>query len=308
MDIFELLHTKYQDEDINTKIIIEDIVPYIEKLPITKFRYPGLKIKNEIILDKQMITEYLDNPYPNKFTFGNILGDLSRTLFNNVDKFFNNVDKSINNKNEITLKSDGIICISFVVMLNEKKDLVCYVETLHKTKSYSGGRLLENLEMLVRTYTKEIKKIELEDKSNILLKGTDNINMTNSIPLYSVYICVKGQSWYNSLGYHQEYYHEEKEEWDTTRNMLFVDYAEEFKEMIKDMDVYINPQELDYHLRKIARLYNSKMTCCDVYTILYSLLKNNINVDVKIVDSCIYMLKLTRFFFEYDANLSKTIV
>lgn len=146
-----------------------------------------------------------------------------------------------NNDNYITFKIyvDKFFCISFSNIDNVSIEIVSL-----KKCSLSGKENLENLELLARNLG-YIKYLFLEDQSTIY--WTDLINPENIINIDLSLLCImtKENSYYNSLGYFQQEYDNEKLEWNIIRNMNFYDYLENIQYL--DYDSYSNIKSIFFH-------------------------------------------------------------
>ena len=99
--------------------------------------------------------------------------------------------------------------VDFVI----EDDRVIGINNINKC-GFSGTELLERIELLA--LLTKIKTIYLDDQSPIKF-GEYRLDFA------VLQILTKGESWYNSLGYYQENYNDEKNEWDLIRNIALED-------------------------------------------------------------------------------------
>ncbi len=89
-----------------------------------------------------------------------------------------------------------------------------FVKDLVKTKIYSGKEVLSLIELLCKEIP-EIKDIIIESDSSSLILNGFKINLLILSILY------KGETYYTSLGYFDETYFEDKEQWEIIRGLKF---------------------------------------------------------------------------------------
>lgn len=190
---------------------------------------------------------------------------INRKIWKLADKYFENADVIFNN-DFYTIENKGT-CISF--RIEKYKDFfTAYTGDLNKCK-FSGTETLERLELLLKACKCNIKTIYLEDQSYINYDGMH-------LDFASLHILAKGQSWYNSLGYKQENYNQECENWNLIRNEYFLDldfnqltyistknYFDNPFDMLSELNGYENPDTNFEELVKIA-VEIIKTECVDV--------------------------------------------
>lgn len=136
-----------------------------------------------------------------------------KNIVNNFNNYFPSTFIRIEGFNiEIT---NDTLCISFLI---DKKSNVI-INELKKCK-LSGKESLYNLELIL--INSNIKYIYLDDQSSFKF---DEYN----IDLGTLCILAKGESWYNSLGYYQEKFNEEKIEWNIIRDQTVLYTLENLK-------------------------------------------------------------------------------
>ena len=146
---------------------------------------------------------------------------LNKRIYKLIDTYFNIT--SINSK---TLDSDGIftintsfnnyecnMCVKFKIDYERYEDITVNIKELNKCH-YSGTETLDRLELLIRGLNNNIKYMYLDDQSYITY---EDFNLNLGI----MYILTNGMSWYNKLGFKQENYKEESNNWNIIRYNTF---------------------------------------------------------------------------------------
>jgi hypothetical protein len=100
---------------------------------------------------------------------------------------------------QINSNSNNNSCVKFIIYYeNERKTQTnLYIDNLYKC-NISGSQVLNMLENFCRQ--SEITKIVLSDTSNIIFCNKIKISLAY------IYLLATGQSWYNKLGYINEFY------------------------------------------------------------------------------------------------------
>ena len=136
-----------------------------------------------------------------------------------ISEYFDGSELKI--QNEAFYIINNGYCMSFIININNKSNYrSLWIDSLDKC-GLCGTELLKNLDKFINSLNYDgynIKYSYLNDASQITWKSE---NYSINIFLYTLKILTKGESWYNSLGYYQENYSEEKEEWLLIRNKTF---------------------------------------------------------------------------------------
>jgi hypothetical protein len=105
-------------------------------------------------------------------------------------------------------------CLKISLCQDYKLNYYIYIDSLMKGV-YTGSEILKTLELML-TNLKEIKYLKLQDQSKI-----------KTIDFSTYYILIKGESWYNSLGFYRD---EDKTDlFECYRNLQFEDIINEFE-------------------------------------------------------------------------------
>ena len=114
-------------------------------------------------------------------------------------------------------------CAYFFIYNDDEGKRTLYIDKLYKC-NLSGNQILERFDKFVEQLNKDgynIKYITLTDASYIIWKSrTSKI----TINLARLKIISNGLSWYNSRGYYQEKYNDEKLFWDLIRESSFGEF------------------------------------------------------------------------------------
>ena len=137
-------------------------------------------------------------------------------------KFFKNCKIKTDHDGEYLLYkiyTNDNLCLVFTIIDNKTIEIIKL-----KRCFYSGKNTLNNLELLSKHIG--IKYLKLEDQSKVT--WYDHLDITNGIDIdfALLNIMVKGESYYNSLGYYQRDYFLEKTKWDNISNETFFNYLE----------------------------------------------------------------------------------
>ena len=136
------------------------------------------------------------------------------SIFNdNILDFFPEYELNYDN---VVIRDDGITLLDFSFFLNPS-DLILYIkiEELNSSKSFSGNQILNLFELLLQ---------KISNRYIITLTDTSCIKRGKfKFRLSTLKILLNGISWYNSKGYFQNNFTEEKLNWDLIRelNLMF---------------------------------------------------------------------------------------
>lgn len=155
------------------------------------------------------------------------LQEFTQNVYNNIDLFFIHYVKSFESPNNICLSYNEENCLSFYLIKDKESDLF-HVDLDYIQKClYSGSSSLEKLECLLKFTSSKIVYVKLYDASVITWKvfiSDMNKEVEIKLSLQSLYILSKGMSWYNSLGYFENNYKENKDRYHYFGNMSMKDY------------------------------------------------------------------------------------
>ena len=238
-------------------------------------------------------------------------------VYSTIDNFFPELERKrishIINDGEVNIE---LFYRGYCLEINlDKNEPFLYIISLQKC-GYSGTKILENLELYANSID-EVKYIKLEDASHIALFGQDEY----AIPLYYLHILAKGQSWYNTLGYKQSMYDEEKLQWDQLRRQpmflmfekfMVIDYSDhdakdaiEILSRMYNRNISIN--ECILFIKQIwFDIYNQDISIqrvSTVYSMIYVVIKSK-NIDLKDNIKVAFYLLLTLMFpfINYDGS------
>jgi len=202
-----------------------------------------------------------------------------------IDKFFEGFSFK-KYEDEIFSIYNNDFCISFFI-----SDDSIGITQLNRC-GFSGTNNLERLELLASACS--ITNIKLDDQSSVPWNKL-------KINFAMITILSKGQSWYNSLGYYQEHYIEESNNWNILRHKNIKDCFEDLN-LISYYE-YFESSEYDNYYDDAIDLYINLMNIEDISDnnfgdiLLNSLIviSNNCpeldieNNDIKTVCSIIYL-------------------
>lgn len=218
------------------------------------------------------------------------------------------------------------------------------VQHLHKSKRLSGSQILNLLELAIKCANEiseeKIQYIELEDDSTIMVSEQS----LRTCPLSIFRILAKGQSWYNSMGYFQTNYENERKQWDEVRFLTFdslfslfrAEEYEKFKhsEISKERDRYIIMCDIFDNLegKEFFGELNSESNLHDLFDRIHEFITeewqnkyviniNNLTLDfifrllytdnIKNTEDqklmCYILVEIARLYIEYDAILSRSL-
>ena len=142
-----------------------------------------------------------------------------------ISLFFEGATAEVN-KNDNIIVTNKCKCMTITIgdfSDDDSGTLSVFLDRLDKC-GLTGTNLLNSLDRFIKEVIKDgkydIKYTMLSDSSKITWKSE---MYSIDIPLGILKILTKGESWYNSFGYHQKYYHEEKEQWENIRQTSFKD-------------------------------------------------------------------------------------
>lgn len=310
MSVYKILNEKFKSSNFNNQIKIEFYIYELTKIVDIAKNLPNdvkeiyidtfcLSIDGVEIIGKDLLRELFKRRYKNEYDFTGPLHQISNNLYENVEIFFKLTRKTIDNF-KIKLYQDNINFICFSLKY-EDDELYCHIDLIKKSGVMSGSEILDAFSLLLRTFGKEIKYSTLEDQSTLQLPIMNDVNF----PLYSLHILVKGYSWYNSFGYYQKDYEEEKQEWEKIRTLKFVDFLTVIQNSITESRQLKIKKELELKHDQILSIFNPEMLTMDVYTVIYQVIKNETELENHIVDIFILLLKISNLLFEYDDYLVK---
>lgn len=149
---------------------------------------------------------------------------------------------------------------------------VCY---LQKTQFISGKKILEHAEKICE-FLPKIKWIELHDQSAI------TVNQRYGIGVYlsKFRILAKGESWYNSLGYYQKNYDDEKIEWNKIRNTNFADILDDFRNKEYELTDMFDVVEGIEPFEELSSNSDYRILIDTTYNFIKNELKLKFNLDI----------------------------
>ena len=112
--------------------------------------------------------------------------------------------------------------------------MICELAKCH----ISGTKILKKLDAFVASLNEDgfdIKSIILRDESHVFW-NTEKYSL--KVDLQKLKILTNGESWYNSMGYYQGNFDEEKEQWDIIRNMTFREIVDKYLNIRKKLYQY----------------------------------------------------------------------
>lgn len=199
-----------------------------------------------------------------------------------------------------------------------------YISELKKSQTMSGTQILEMVELIctyVNQFDKKIRQIRLEDDSRLEICEKYFL----SIKLSFFRILAKGESWYNSKGYYQENYQEEKSEWVEMQNTKFWVYFNKFQNE-ENMDIFdsfegLPPFEsvpLNYEIlinitynfirdefEKRYSLIIDDLNIGFIFELLYNGIRTKCSENYKIL--CFLLVSIFSLYIDYDNFLIKNI-
>lgn len=241
---------------------------------------------------------------------------INEFILRKINLFYEYDDIKIENEVEFQLYNSGKIFLSFQIY-SEHDEYCIYIHYLQKSK-YSGKQILERLEYFVKyinfnlgeEYT--IYTIQLNDESNIIIWDK------YYTPLWFIYILQKGESWYNSLGYHDKEHKKNKLRWDELLSnnisvifgaILNVDqnkFNKFLKHNFKDFKLIINSkviddikitfgQKFEIEIEEVEKI-NIKL----MFSMLYLSYKTKLNDEISI--HLYHLLLITSYFIPYNTE------
>lgn len=125
-------------------------------------------------------------------------------ITNKLDLYFGEDTKKDVEYNNFIISEDECVCIDFTLDDND----ILGINNINKCK-FSGSELLDIIDLIA--LDQKLKIVYLDDQSSITFGEY-------SLDFGVLSILTKGQSWYNSKGYYQENFNEEKKKWNLIRN------------------------------------------------------------------------------------------